>query len=338
VYKFTEWATDVDTERGNYDYLMFADIDHSNKEVRADLLHWSIWLTSTLGLSGMRLDAMKHYSTAFQVELEKHLHEQFGRDFLIVGEYWTWNALTLSNVIGKFKGRISLFDVQLVYNFSDFSKESKKSKSSVNGDLRRIFDGSLLGMHPQRSVTFVANHDTQETQSFEAVVEPWFVPHAYALILLRQEGTPCVFYGDMWGMNGPRPRALAAGGKLPRLVAARQRYAYGKQKDYFDEPDCIGWTRFGTLSRSNGAGLAVLVNSSWEVRFKKMLVGSNHKGEVWTDIMNWAYGDVLIDDFGYGVFPVAARGISVWVLKGAKGRDKIESLIWDAQNFDSTEK
>lgn len=345
IYKFLSpdkpaggaWAPDVDTERGNYDYLMFADIDHRNPSVRADLFNWATWITGTLGLSGMRLDAIKHYSNAFQVDLVRHLQEQYGRDFMIVGEYWTWNALTLSNIIGKFKGRVSLFDVQLVYNFSDFSKERARSNSPVLGDLRRIFQGSLLEMHPRRSVTFVANHDTQETQSLEAVVESWFVPHAYALILLRQEGQPCVFYGDLFGNNGPKPRRPAAGGRLPRLVAARERYAYGKQRDYFDEGDCVGWTRMGLTARNDGAGLAVLINSSWEVRMKKMLVGISHKGEVWTDLMGWAWGEVVIDEWGQGVFPVSARGVSVWAHKSAKGRDKIEKLAWDWQGWDDKE-
>jgi alpha-amylase len=280
---------------------------------------------------------MKHYSNEFQVDLVRNLQEQFGRDYLVVGEYWSWNALTLSNIIGKFKGRISLFDVQLVYNFSDFSKERAKPESPVHNDLRRIFEGSLLQMHPQRSVTFVANHDTQETQSLEAIVEAWFVPHAYALILLRQEGQPSVFYGDVFGNNGPKPRRPAAGGRLPRLVAARQKYAYGKQKDYFDQADCIGWTRSGASVRSDGAGLAVLLNTSWETRTKKMLVGSTHRGEVWTDLTGWAWGEVVIDEWGMGHFPVAARGISVWSAKGAKGRDRIDRLVWDWQGFDDRE-
>lgn len=338
------WAPDVDTERGNYDYLMFADIDHRHPPVRADLLEWSSWITRTLGLSGMRLDAIKHYSNAFQVELVRHLQSHFGPDFFVVGEYWTWNPLTLSNVIGKFKGRVSLFDVQLVYNFSDYSKQRStrggrvhKSSSPVKGDLRRIFEGSLLEMHPRRSVTFVANHDTQEGGSLEAVVQSWFVPHAYALILLRVEGQPCVFYGDLWGNNGSNPRRPAAGGRLPRMVAARERYAYGRQRDYFDEVDCVGWTRAGHVARSEGAGLAVVVNSGWEVRAKRMCVGSVHKGEVWTDLMGWAWGEVVIDDGGYGVFPVAAREVSVWAHKGARGRDKIDKLVWDWQGWDDRE-
>ncbi|MDI8752022.1 hypothetical protein MJH54_31455, partial [Salmonella enterica subsp. enterica serovar Montevideo] len=42
-----------------------------------------------------------------------------------------------------------------------------------------------------------ANHDTQPLQALEAPVEPWFKPLAYALILLRENGVPSVFYPDL---------------------------------------------------------------------------------------------------------------------------------------------
>lgn len=326
IYKFTSpaprkgWANDVDSELGNYDYLMFANVDYSVPSVRSDVLNWSSWITSELGLSGMRLDAIKHYSLSFQQELVKKLDTQFGRDFFIVGEYWNWDAFLLSNIIGKFKGRISLFDVQLVYNLSEISQHKQV-------DLRKVYDGALVTMHPQRAVTFVANHDTQETQSLEAKVEEWFLPHAYALILLRNEGLPCVFYGDMYGNAGPRPRRPALGGRLARLTAARKRYAYGKQKDYFDQSDCIGWVRSGHSTHSDGAGLAVLLNSSWEAKSKKMYVGSSRAGEKWTDLTGFAWGEIEIDEFGTAMFPVGPRSISVWTAKDAKGRDKIDKLM-----------
>jgi alpha-amylase len=45
----------------------------------------------------------------------------------------------------------------------------------------------------------VSNHDTQPLQSLESVVEAWFKPLAYALILLRKDGYPCVFAADYYG-------------------------------------------------------------------------------------------------------------------------------------------
>jgi alpha-amylase len=48
-------------------------------------------------------------------------------------------------------------------------------------------------------VTLVGNHDTQPLQALEAPVESWFQPLAYALVLLRESGVPCVFYPDLYG-------------------------------------------------------------------------------------------------------------------------------------------
>ena len=339
---------------------MFDNLDYSQPSVRQDVLNWGSWITNELGLSGFRLDAMKHYSQDFQKEFVQHMDSQFGKDFFFVGEYWKWDSYALSSVIGKFKGRISLFDVQLVYNFSSFSQGKET-------DLRRVFDGALVQLHPQRAVvclasflsstlslftntprhpsrtngriqTFVQNHDTQPLQALAAPIESWFLPHAYALILLRSAGTPCVFYGDLFGTNAPPPytQSPAMGGRLARLVAARKRYAYGKQKDYFDEEDCIGWTRSGSgivhahsHHKNDGAGLAVMVNTSWEYRSKKMFVGSACKGEKWSDILSWSWGGVEIDEFGEGKFTVGPRSVGVWVREGAKGRDKVDKLVMD---------
>ena len=150
IYKLTGpnkpgWAPDVDSELGNYDYLMFSNLDYSQPAVRQDVLNWGSWITNELNLSGFRLDAMKHYSQDFQKEFVKHMDSQFGRDFFFVGEYWKWDSYALSGIIGKFKGRISLYDVQLVYNFSDLSQDKQI-------DLRRVFDGALVQLHPQRAV------------------------------------------------------------------------------------------------------------------------------------------------------------------------------------------
>ena len=42
------------------------------------------------------------------------------------------------------------------------------------------------------------NHDSEPGQALESFIENWFKPLAYALILLRKGGLPCVFYGDYY--------------------------------------------------------------------------------------------------------------------------------------------
>lgn len=51
-------------ELGNYDYLMFADVDHSHPECKEDILKWGAWLGSELTIQGIRFDAVKHVSFA----------------------------------------------------------------------------------------------------------------------------------------------------------------------------------------------------------------------------------------------------------------------------------
>jgi hypothetical protein len=35
----------------------------------------------------------------------------------------------------------------------------------------------------------------------------------------------------------------------------------------------------------------------------------------------------MVDENGYGTFPVAPRGVTVWVNKEAKGRDMVDSFV-----------
>ena len=63
-----------------------------------------------------------------------------------------------------------------------------------NYDLRTIFDNNLVKQQPVLAVNLVENHDSQPLQFLESVVEAWFKLLAYALILLRYDGYPCIFY------------------------------------------------------------------------------------------------------------------------------------------------
>lgn len=326
-----EWAQDVDEELGNYDYLMFADVDHKHPEVRQDLFHWIQWLASQLKLGGLRLDAIKHYSASFLKDFITHIDQTIGQDWFIVGEYWREEQSVLSKFINFMDGRISLFDVRLVNNFSRLSFQD-------NADLRTVFDGTLVSIMPKHAVTLVANHDTMEGQSLEAPVAEYFLPLAYALILLRADcGLPCVFYGNLYGYPRPDGRGFVeppfGGNMLPKIVLARKIYAYGRQLDYFDHPHCIGFTRLGHLADGYpadvGSGLAVLMTNGWTYTTKRMFVGTEHAGQRWTDLLHGCWGEVEIDQDGWGVFAVGPRSVTMWVNTQDGRRHEIENLVFD---------
>ena len=55
----------MDEENGNYDYLMFANLDFNHPEVVKEMERWGIWVSRELDLDGMRLDAIKHINDEF---------------------------------------------------------------------------------------------------------------------------------------------------------------------------------------------------------------------------------------------------------------------------------
>ncbi|KAI9877804.1 MAG: hypothetical protein M1823_007046 [Watsoniomyces obsoletus] len=214
--------------------------------------------------------------------------------------------------------RFTLYDSPLLYNFSRLS-------TTENADLRTVFDGSLVQARPGSAVTVVMNHDTQPGQTVATPIEGFFKPLAYALILLRTEGYPCVFYGDLYGMKGKTPEDPSCGGKLANLVLARRLFAYGEQEDYFgDEPTCIGFVRRGTEDRKTG--LACIMSNAGPGK-KRMAVGKEHAGEVWTDVLGWQKEEVRIEEDGFGEFMCAGTSVSVWVNKEAEGRGGMASAV-----------
>lgn len=166
------------------------------------------------------------------------------------------------------------------------------------------------------------NHDTQPGQTVATPVESFFKPLAYSLILLRREGYPCVFYGDLYGIQkgfDSEAEGPACSGKLAELILARKLYAYGEQQDYFNEKNCVGWVRPGTWDRP--AGCAVVLSNAGPGRIR-MAVGIEHKGEVWTDVLGWNDKKVEINPDGFGEFDCGGCSVSVYVKENADGRDR----------------
>ena len=219
------WAKggDVDSEKGNYDYLMFADLDYAHPEVEKDVLDWGVWLSKEITLKGIRFDAVKHFSEDFLRKFITTMDEVHGEGWFFVGEFWKDSLDDMSRYLERMGKKFSLFDAPLVYNFSTMSK-------TEDADLRKVFDNTLVATEPVNAVvrpphflsfpsqfgkekvgvnrppkTLVMNHDTQPYQALEAPIEPFFKPLAYALILLRDSGYPCIFYGDLYGIKGEHP-------------------------------------------------------------------------------------------------------------------------------------
>lgn len=308
IYKFAgkEWNLGVDTlENGNYDYLMGADIDFNNQEVFEELVKWAVWYVKETNIDGFRLDAVKHIPSSFYRDFLYRVREITDKELFTVGEYWQHDVGQLAQYLEAIKSEASLFDVPLHYNFYDCSK------AHGSYDLRRILDGTLVKENPVKAVTFVDNHDTQPGQSLESYVEPWFKPMAYAMILLRNEGYPCVFYGDYKGISHDKIKSNKQ--LLDKLMKLRKTKAYGVQHDYIDDPNVIGWTREGDAEHKD-SGLAVVL-SDGTGGTKRMYIGRQYAGAHFSDVLGNAKYNIKIDNEGCGNFYVNRDAVSVWVRK-----------------------
>lgn len=305
IYRFKNksWNNCVDCEYGNFDYLMGADIDFSNEEAVQETINWSKWYLDTVGFDGIRLDAIKHISYEFITRLIDELRESSGKELFTVGEYWHSDINVLEKYIKNTDSRMSLFDVPLHYKFFE------ASNSNGNFDMRNLIKDTIMERDSVKAVTFVDNHDTQIGQALQSWVQPWFKPLAYCVILLRQEGYPCIFYGDYYGI--PHNDIAPIKEILDKLMYLRLNYAYGKQNNYFDDCNIVGWTREGDEEHNN-SGLAALITDG-PGGSKKMYVGRKFSGCTFYDYTLNNSGKVIIDEMGMGNFYVNGGSISVWI-------------------------
>jgi alpha-amylase len=386
------WASDLpSTERGNYDYLIFSNIWYEHPAVREEILSWGKWMVGDIGVTSFRIDAAQHISCAFLREwvgaVQSASREKFGRDAFFVGEVWCgdvrrlvrWlDAVTPEMKKGEEKegqAQIYAYDVPLLMNFSRISEAV--GTRSRDADLRTLLTGfplprgsptdqtkssyALVSLRPANAVTFVTNHDTQPGQGSYTPMDASLKALFYAFILLRQDGVPCVFWGDLIGTRGPDAEGPAcripvyiAGVKrlmigdegqqeeavsqpqltesvLPSLMLARKLFAYGEQRDYFDSAECVGWTRAGTRDRT-GCVVVISIEPLGTRTWKRMAAG--RKGERWVDVLQQE-GEgavVVIGGDGFGNFPCCGCSVGVFVWEGSDDFEKFR-VVFEIETF-----
>ena len=305
IFKFIDkkWGAEVDEEFGNFDYLMGADLDFSNPRVVKECTDWGKWYLDLTKVDGFRLDAVKHIDADFYEKWIQTLRDESKKELFAVGEYWAADVNKLHRYITSTEGKISLFDVPLHYNFYNASNDP-------NYDMSKILEHTLVKENPCMAVTFVDNHDTQPGQALQSFIQGWFKSIAYSIILLRNDGYPCVFYGDYYGIEHDNIEPV---NDLKTLMLIRKDRSYGLQHDYFDHNNYIGWTQEGDDEHINSS-LAVVISNAGD-GYKRMYIGPQNIGETYIDGLGNCEEEVTIDEDGCGNFGVKSRSVSVWIKK-----------------------
>ncbi|NJK93821.1 MAG: hypothetical protein HC905_01815 [Bacteroidales bacterium] len=327
--------------KGNYDYEMGCDLDFDRYDVREEIKYWGKWLTDTLNLDGVRIDTIKHVNAAFIREWLGHIrHYSQKPNNFAVGEFYTEDRYvsdelkTLIRIVqceGDFPQPVSFFDFQLRNKFRDASYQKG------NYNLALLNQGTLQRENPGSAVTFVENHDRQYGRNPDSHVQEWIKPLAYAYILLRNDGYPCIFFPDYYGSesNGDHKGQPTGRHYLDVLLGLRKQYALGEER-YYETYDganasAIGWVRMGFVEGACGA-MAVVLNISDTVKPVRMNTGRNgrkfyHFATIkYTEpdneflVVKGPYGqygdkaiDIWTDSHGYADFLADKETVSIWL-------------------------
>lgn len=313
LFEGKKFDDEVDQELGNFDYLMGCDIDVTNEEVKNELINWGKWYSDTTQIDGFRFDAVKHIKSDFFYEWIYHMQEHAKKEFFSVGEYWSNHPKALEYFLEVTNRCMMLFDTGLHYNFATASNQ----RSEYN--LQTLFNDTLVEKYPELAVTLVSNHDTQPLQSLESVVEAWFKPIAYAVILLRKFGYPCLFSADYYGAeykdygkDGNEYEITMASHKwlIDKFLYVRKLFAFGEEISYLDHPNCIGWIRNGGDHKAGG--IAVVISNGGD-GIKRMEIG--YPNCEYYDITEHITEMLTTDEEGFGEFRCNAESVSVWIKK-----------------------
>ncbi len=299
------WNPETDWEKGNFDYLMGACLDMDNPEVVRKVTDWGYWYLDETVCDGLRLDAVKHISHDFFLDWVRKMRQHRGEDFFVVGEYWSGEIERLLHYLDAIENQYALFDSPLHYAFVNAANNQEY-------DMRNLLNGSLLRARPDNAVTFVDNHDTQPGQALESFVPSWFKTQAYAAILFQEFSTPCLFYGDLFGIPYSH---VAPVPDLGKMCKARKIAAYGTQMDYYDDSHVVGYTRSGD-SEHSGSGIAVLFTNGTGGT-KRMYVSMKYAGEEFVNLLQPTDAPVTVGADGCGEFSVADGTVAIWIRKEA---------------------
>lgn len=284
------WDEHVSKEEGNFDFIMGDDLDFNNPEVVQELKRWGAWYKEMTGVDGYRLDAVKSIDSHFF----KGWLEAIQNTGYVVGEYWSGNVEELISYLQQSSYCMKLFDVPFHFNLYN------ASSSYDRYDMRTLFDRTLVTYDNLHACAFVDNHDTQPGQALQSWIQPWFKLHAYSLILLRNFESPCVFYGDLYGIARDQYPGVE---HLDELIWLRSHLLEDEIEDHFDDYHCVGW-RVG----ANHVIIVVMTNGNDS---SKEFYIDGFKGRSFIDITSQTI--VQINENNCGIFPCKAGSCSIFI-------------------------
>ncbi|MGI5829548.1 MAG: alpha-amylase family glycosyl hydrolase [Bradymonadia bacterium] len=195
------------------------DFNYEKAEVRKAMVDHAKWLIQESNIDGFRVDAVKHMTKQFVIDLRRGIDAMFentGITFYMVGETFEFGADALKEYIGKdllhgqfdfgFYGQIkdNILSPHGSYEkVKNFTEHNDHTYNDVNG-IKAIM-GTFIGNHDVARAISVANENGSENWGQNPDVNDW-QPHLRLklawTVLLTSPGVPLFYYGDEFGLEG----------------------------------------------------------------------------------------------------------------------------------------
>jgi glycosidase len=177
------------------------DLNTENPTVAQYLLQNSIWWAETSGLDGYRVDTFPYVGRKFWAEWHAGLRKLYPY-LTTVGEVFHPDPSVTSFFAGGVKrydgidsGLPTVFDFPMYFTIRDVLL-----RNAPVGRIADVLRHDTLYLHPERLVTFFANHDVPRFASEEGS-SPAKQKLAFGLTITLR-GIPEIYYGDEIGMPG----------------------------------------------------------------------------------------------------------------------------------------
>ena len=292
------------TLNGDWDEMLFDyDIDQNVTSTQTVLEDYAEWMFDSIGISGMRVDAVKNFTYTFTSDFINYLNQHGHNPGMIVGEFYDYSPTNLTGFISNVNAGLTQSSLDSVsMRVFDFSLRGalKAACDQYGYDARQLFTSGMVngaGGNAKNSVTWVNNHDFRDPGQ-PVTYNPEL---AYAYILSNNFlGVPCVFYSDYYQSNFMR-------GRIKGLMHANKRWINGSS--WYENLSAVG----DPHSQYFVSGInttTVIFQEHNPVTSEDVIVAINFAGDT-LDIyqqvntnVSVAVGDTFTDIFGAGLLPV----------------------------------
>lgn len=315
----------------HYPYF-FYDYDQYQDDTKQKLIDWTQWNWENVGIRGMRMDAIKHFTPEFVGDLLDSLHASGMDPSMVVGEWYGTNTGELSGWISDVYSYMDASTQSAIYpKIFDFSLRENLRKACDDGafDVRNVFQGSLAdveGLSGFNIVTFVNNHDFRDNSGFASLIhnDPEL---AYAYILLNNQlGVPTVFYPDYFGypqdpVKYPyHPTGLdPLKDEIDKMMLIHQTYIYGaSSRDYLNRSS----TPYSGSYYSGSADKSLIFQLSGSTAGKEVVIAINFS----SSILKADHGINLVNGLGTGseLYDIAGNSAFPYAVVSGSGQIYIE--------------